>query len=246
MTQQNELRKKIVIALSYYETYIEKEILRKIGKYKKIFLYDLIKEEKFLELENEPICHYFDRFILVFTNNLENNRLLWKCFYELYADSYEHMINTNVNLMCIKYMLDLISKFINEKNIYILDFGCGSGLSTMINMQGKIIGYDTNNYMRILSESRGLKVLTEKEFWQLRQNTFSAVFSSYTMHMSINDMEIRKITEILVPNGVFVANFYKGIDYTRVNNVLLNMRMRIVYQEESGRFGRLYVFKKSE
>jgi SAM-dependent methyltransferase len=187
-----------------------------------------------------------DCFWLFLPDDYLQQAVLWRDFYRCFGEYYEDLIDDRWNIECIGMLvshIDARTGFHRAKRI--LDFGCGSGLSTKVKVQGKILGYEPVDEMRKQAQQRGMELLTREEIQNMPDNTFDAVFSSYVFHMAVLDGDIELVLGRMKQGAIWVANFYKNINLEYVNAVFIRngcrlKRLRV--QEE--RYGAVYEYQK--
>lgn len=192
------------------------------------------------------MIHYMDCFWLVLPTDYFQQAVLWRDFYQCFGAYYEDLIDDNCNIECIRMLVSHINIQIGpNQSKKILDFGCGSGLSTKVTAQGSIVGYEPVEEMRKQARQRGLEMLTREEIKNMPDPVFDAVFSSYVFHMAVLDEDIEMVLGRMKKGSVWVANFYKDINLEHINAVFRRYGCklrRLEIQEE--RYGAVYEYQK--
>lgn len=197
-------------------------------------------------LVDETIIYYLDSFIIVLPDEYRKQNQLWKNFYKAFGSCYEEMIDVSHNIKCIEGMISYINNAIGlDSSSMILDYGCGSGLSASISVVGSIIGYEPVYEMRIQACQKGLQTLDAREMELIPNHYFDAVFSSYVFHMAVSEDNIEKILPKMKPGAIWIANYYKGINESFVNNIFLKNDFQIRKVDDmQERFGNVYEYRK--
>lgn len=195
---------------------------------------------------NGTMIHYMNCFWLVLPTDYLQQSVLWRDFYQCFGEYYEDLIDDNYNIRCIQMLVSHINAQTGpDPSKKILDFGCGSGLSTKVIAPGNTVGYEPVEEMRKQARQRGLKLLTREEIQNMSMPAFDAVFSSYVFHMAVLDEDIEMVLERMKEGAVWVANFYKDINLEHINAVFQRYGCklrRLKIQEE--RYGAVYEYQK--
>lgn len=133
------------------------------------------------------------------------------------APVYELLIDVERNRQNISQLLEIIesTQAAVAGTLHVLDFGCGTGLSLSGSKRGRacskvsLVGLDDAPRMRKLAGARGL-LLVERGA-QIRCH---GILASYVLHGGINREDLSWLMQILVPGGVFVANWLHGCPET--------------------------------
>lgn len=197
-------------------------------------------------VSKEKIIYYLDSFVIVLPDEYHEQNNLWKNFYKVFGSCYEKMIDVSHNTKCIEEMIAYINNVIDlNSSSMILDYGCGSGLSASISTNGNIIGYEPVYEMRIQACQKGLQTLDAKEMKIIPNCYFDAVFSSYVFHMAVSEDSLEKILPKMKPGAIWIANYYKGINESFVNNIFLKNDFQIIkVNDMRERFGNVYEYRK--
>ncbi len=221
-----------------------------IGKFKSIYVY-FLQDIVFLDnikdqLQEEELVFYLDRFILVLPKEYKKRSCLWMAFYECFGIYYLDLIDPPHNLACINGMLTYIKEHMNiSRTSVILDYGCGSGLSSKVEFLGKIIGYEPVEAMRRQALKNGLTAFSIRGIKNLPPNSFDAVFSSYVFHMDVDEDSICQIMKKMRADSLWIANYYKNMNVERINSIFNKRGFEIKkIQDFSERFGLTYEYKK--
>lgn len=251
MTPQNEYRRgkdycEWVLSMEEQDSLVKRGVLSFV-KYKGGLYYYRVKEStSTLYSECSGILRYLDRFWILLPSSVQSQQLFWKRFYSLYSTEYLHMINPVHNLSCLCYFKSLLKEYYRlPLDFTLLDYGCGPGLSLKVFGASHLIGYDNNPEMLSQAKARGLSILSEKDYNKLPPNIFDGSIACYVLHMAIPETDIVKLAGLVKFGGVFVANYYKGIDAQRVTLILqrLGFTVRKIDGPER-RFGSVYIYQK--
>jgi len=117
----------------------------------------------------------------------------------------------------IKVLLD---QHLQNKNLFILDIGCGTGgLTKFLNHYGKVIGLEKNKYAVNLAKKRGLKIINgDAQKLPFKINSFNLVtLFDVLYHKNIKDerIVIKEVSRVLKNKGYFLItdsafNFLKS------------------------------------
>lgn len=217
------------------------------GKYRHIYIYStIVPNEIKLQVGKERCIEYLDLFLIVLPEDYASQSVIWEDFYMYFGDFYESMVDTNNNIKLIKKLYSHIQQNIDVTNMAtILDYGCGSGLSINVKANCNLIGYEPNEKMRRQAVKKGMMVLDDAQLYSLSSNYIDAVFSSYVFHMGIRDRDIEILSRIIRHDGIIIANFYKNINISVVNNAFIQKGFwvkRLIGFDE--RFGCVYEYRK--
>lgn len=244
MRRQNRIRFPQIISVTPLQSLVQGGVIYLVNQDSPVYVYEYLHKSYNIYVSGCTTYSYLDRFILVLPNDIYQRRMIWEYVYKNYAKDYEKMIDQKHNLQCIQYMLNVLQQKKYNGVLNVLDFGCGTGLSINAEFSGQIYGYDINRSMRKIAREKGMKVLSEEDFWNLPAECFQGVLASYALHMAVSVSELNRIVSILINNGLLVANFYKNIDCERVTEKLVGMNMVIEKKEENRGFGQIYVYRK--
>lgn len=237
-------KKKIVISLDTL-TFEGKSQFVEI--FNELYIYIVSDKKVICELYKlkNVIC-YLDYFILVLPSNYNEQQIMWRDFYEYFGENYELIIDKKNNIECIEMMLKYIEKEKKASNsCRILDYGCGSGISILANYKGEIWGYEPVERMRNQAKSKGMKVFFNDNLEKIPNNFFDAIFSSYVFHMAVNEEDIKRIFSKAKKNAFLVANFYKNINESYVNDIFMRNGFEIrQVKGEANKFGSVYVYRR--
>ena len=130
----------------------------------------------------------------------------------------------------------LLNQHVPNKNLFILDIGCGTGgLTKFLTHYGKVIGLEKNKYAVNLAKKRGLKIINgDAQKLPFKRNSFSLVtLFDVLYHKNIKDekMVIKEVNRVLKNNGYFLItdsafNFLKS---THDRAVFGNKRFTLPY-----------------
>lgn len=192
-----------------------------IKKYKHIYIYNTFSSKKIIAQIGEERCvKYLDDFIIVLPENYLRQWRIWDDFYSYYGNDYEKMIDVDCNIKCIKFLYSHIkSNLAGKKSIFVLDYGCGSGLAYFIDK--KLIGYEPNEKMRMQAIRKGMQVLNYSQLCSLPNKSVDGIFASFVFHMGLQEREILILKRILREDGVIVANYYKNMNSLMLNKLFM-------------------------
>jgi len=200
---------------------------------------------------NFIIKKYLDKFNLVIhTNENSNNQIVYDKFFEFIAPIYEKLIDIKRNENNINNLLSLLLKTINyNKQMKIIDFGCGSGLSHSLsmNINVKLIGLDRCPLMRKISKEKGMDVWGYADLIKQPFNSINAYISSYVFHLFQESNSLKLLWKKLMYNGTIIANFHKnqGIDIFISTLKNLGGEIAIIDNfENKYNHGKYLIFKK--
>ena len=205
----------------------------------KNILYKILKTKK-------AIC-YLDQFVILLPEETKEHSKLWLEFYKIFGNQYEQIIDIRRNINSIQEILSYISSSIElQTDSKILDYGCGSGLAVYTECNASLVGYEPVLAMKKQASQRGYNVIGFNEFRKLPESYFNAGFANYVFHMIVNERDIYEITKKMKRGAIFIANFYKGINVERVNNMFskygYTIRQLSLNKERKGEV--IYEYKK--
>lgn len=210
-------------------------------------VYNIVNIDRLLDTKNdENIIFYLDNFIIILPNQYQMQSIFWKKFYQIFGHCYEQMIDISNNIKCIEGMVNYINQKVSlNVSSKILDFGCGTGLSTLVPFIGTVIGYDPVYEMRMQACKRGLRTFDTEEIDSISNNYFDAVFSSYVFHMAVDENDIIKIFPKMKQGAIWIANYYKGINEDFVNSFFMKHGFQVIkIKDIHERFGNIYEYRK--
>ena len=219
---------------------------RFLVKYASLYIYAVKGSLSEQNCYDGSVIRYMDCFLLILPDNYMQQAVLWRDFYRCFGAYYEDLIDDRWNIECIRMLISHIDarKGFDQSKI-VLDFGCGSGLSTKVTVRGKIVGYEPVEEMRKQAQQRGMELLTREDIQNMPGHTFDAVFSSYVFHMAVLEEDIELVLGHMKEGAVWVANFYKNINLEYMNEVFQRHGCkvkRLKIQEE--RYGAVYEYQK--
>ena len=235
-----------MIIVSDHELVIETKELSFIEHNKSVYLYYINDNDVIALMRSEykhRVIQYLNHFILLLPNDYTRQFNFWNNLYECIGDDYESLINVNINKACIKLMIDYIqdNRKISDDSL-LLDFGCGTGISQYVHHKGKIIGYEPVYEMRKQAQMKGLSVYSCID--KISEESLDAVFSSFVLHMGIQESEIQKVARKMKTNAIWISNFYDGINEDIINSYMLKTGLRLTQLQEYNKIGRLYEYRK--
>lgn len=127
------------------------------------------------------------------------------------SELVDHELNHQIVRAMAKYALS-ISKNI-PSDLKVLDFGCGSGLSSQLLSEhlpnATIMGVDISEKAILYSQKQGLTALRSsmKSSLPFESATFDFVFAIFVMHFNIDMLSLVELRRVLQPSGQFIFNF---------------------------------------
>lgn len=193
-----------------------------------------------------------DRFTLVYDDRVGSTRHeVQRQFFSAISGTYDNLIDKKRNLENISLLYNILASRIESiESKKILDFGCGSGLSTeaLGPRADSLVGVDDCVEMRRQARDRGLAVLAPDQLERLNLAFFGGAFSSYVLHFQPSASTFEMIWDKLDNRGVMAANFHNGIGVghaVAIFNSLGAISERVeIDSASSGRHGEIYVFSK--
>ena len=147
---------------------------------------------------------------------------LYRHFFAWIADRYDHLIERPRN---VANMVTLLERAIEHSPIaitHILDYGCGTGLSTValreVHWPGpmpRMAWLDTCPQMRRHARTRGLSTVSLAQLRTRRYACFSTIVASYVLHLPTALSGLKDAWNLLLPGGVLVGNCHKGVGGSR-------------------------------
>lgn len=164
-------------------------------------------------LATDDLPRFMDHFYL-WTPRSEaaDRQLLLDALFEVAARDFDHIIHPDQNRENIYRLLQIITThFGDDRDVRILDFGCGTGLSVEVapKLGVELVGYDRCKNMRAAAAARGMEVLTLEQFATLSDPAFDAAFASYVFHLGLPLADLQRLWALVRPGGVIAANFHK-------------------------------------
>jgi len=240
--------KDIVLAITPQLSFVKHDVLISSGMNGELYVYTISSGKKEIIKNSKNVLHYLDVFWIVLPDDQENQRKLWKAFYDSYVQYYESLINTANNISC----LELFKTIITEKTTTllekkILDFGCGTGLSAKVFGNSDILCYDNNPVMRQKALRNGLKTIDRERFLLLEDELFDICIACYVFHLTIDKYDLMNIIRVIKKEGLIIANFYKCINENEVNSFMReNGQIPEKINIEEGTFGSVFMYRKAK
>lgn len=121
----------LVISIYDESAYVDEGLLSRIDCVENIYYYRLVCNTDILLQHSPNALHYLDRFWILLPMSLKDQRALWRVFYKSYSPAYNQLNNCSHNLLCLRYFKQLLEeKLFPTKYKRLLDYGCGTGLSS--------------------------------------------------------------------------------------------------------------------
>lgn len=221
--------------------------------YESLYIYSFsLPIEKVLNEQN-LYCHnccqkFLDRFLIIPPISKISVRNFWQHFFDYYSSSYEELICIDKNLQNISFLFNNICYYTKvNKDSRILDFACGTGLSTNVINNVDLFGVDSSHKMLNIASSRGLNTIT-LETLQSQNNYYDGIFSSYGFHICHDEEILATIWKSMKIGASLVVNYHKGIGVKEVNEFVIKKYGTII--DISGKanyaFGQCYVYIKND
>jgi len=137
--------------------------------------------------------------------------------FEICASRYEKLVDQKRNVRNIALLLRTA---VHHSRVHgplrTLDFGCGTGLSTLAlrllpettSRRIDLIGTDASPTMLSLASRGGLRTIDFGDWLGMPESSFEAIIASFVLHCGLLDRELEAIGKQLVPQGIFVANYF--------------------------------------
>jgi SAM-dependent methyltransferase len=162
----------------------------------------------------------------------------------LNSEEYQAMFEVEENLWWYKILhkrvLDEVLSFSNDKNIEILDAGCGTGgLLLQLKKHGfsNVSGFDFNDDAVFFSKNRGHNVqkldITNLEN-KFLLNSFDIIISNDVLYQfEDNEIEnaLNNILSFLKPNGIFITNNNSFNVFRGIHDIAVGSKKRFVLQD---------------
>ena len=141
-------------------------------------------------------------------------------FFTHIADDYDGLVYAERNISNLVNLLREIGKRSGPGPLRILDFGCGTGLSSVavkriddITTSISMFGFDRCARMREIARRRGLQVFPAVTCVDLQNSgeaqLFDGVVASYVFHFGIDDVCFSALHRILRSGGTLAGNYHK-------------------------------------
>lgn len=240
------LENNIVISVKDEQKCVDEGMFEYIEHIGAFYKYNLLCSHEVLINRFPNVLHYLDCFWLILPKLIIERRIFWKEFYNLYSNIYDKLVDSDHNINCICHFKNILEKRkLYSPNSLIFDFGCGIGLSSHVFDNKHLFGYDSNALMEAKAEKCGLKIISRNQFQNIAEDSFDICIACYVFHLSIDEYEIVKLTNIIKRGGAIIANFYKGIEEERINQIISNCDLKIERVEYlNGKYGSIYVYRK--
>lgn len=147
-----------------------------------------------------------DRYALVVARgNRESLKRVEAALFDHIANVYDTVVNRSSNLRNINCLITRVGPG------HLLDYGCGSGLSSVLTIPGvQVSGYDKSDRMIEIARERGLTVYSWKALRVLPDAHFDGMFASYVLHLTESLDHLPTAFSKIRSGGLFAANFHKG------------------------------------
>lgn len=196
------------------------------------------------------LVRYLDtHWLLLPKANPESCQAVVDAFFCWLSEDYDSTIDVDRNVRNIRYLMSLCLKFGLRSPNRVLDFGCGTGISTVALdslPEVQLVGFDSCSRMVDIAEARGLSVLDLQDLMALGPCYFDAIFSSYTMHLLFEREGLALAWDSMRTGGVLAANFHKSVGLGVVSEFLHGLGAQLVFADDGpGEHGVYRVFRKS-
>lgn len=177
------------------------------------------------EVESLEVMRYLDQYLLAFPIGLETRQAVIDNFFSSVACRYNNVVDVHRNMDNINNLAMSLSSFGLGKSSKIIDYGCGTGLSSYLQSvySWNILGVDRCSDMRFLSKSNGLEAVPPRQLTESHLGLFDGAFSSYVFHLVYDYSDIVFLWSALRVGGVVVANFHKGFGDDRITPLLCEL-----------------------
>lgn len=139
------------------------------------------------------------------------------------ADLIDEIVDFDLNRKLVEAASEYTkNKLSDRENIRILDFGCGTGLSTdllsecLSSKAEKIIGLDISEKAKNLCSSKGHEAFIYKSGLKmdLPHTDYDVIFSFFVMHFDIPSEDLKSLHENSKDSAFFIFNLYNcGVDH---------------------------------
>ena len=173
-------------------------------------------------------------------NDVERGHLV-AAFFDWLGDRYGQEIEPTRNRACYEFLYDHAQVLRNQSACSaLLDVGCGPGtiLETKLPALVSLIqGYDIGDEVRQAACAAGLQVMTVDQFHD-GQGNLPVALSAYAMHYACDmDETLKAVARHLVPGGIWVMNFHKGINASLFKARLPGTGLSLVGEPQNSPFG---------
>lgn len=169
-----------------------------------------VEDLRLVSLDGEE---YLDRFMLLLPRNDPDRHVaVVEGFFSYISDRYESLIDCARNIGNIRVLTSHLRQVLPSRgdSIKVIDFGCGTGLSMVVDPSLTIIGVDRCPEMRAHASARGMKTLSMEEFTDFPLHSFDGAFASYVLHLGLPAGDLEVLWGRLKPGGALSANFHKN------------------------------------
>jgi len=168
-----------------------------------------------------------DRYLIILPEESnELHSLLLNSFFSFIANDYDIIIEKERNIDNIKFLIKKLFTYIDFSiNPIIVDFGCGTGLSSSIKVENpmRLVGVDSCPVMRHISSKKGLSSVSPDILREKFLNCIDGAFASYVLHLLPNKLHIEQLWDSLKIGGILVANHHKGIGVDYTHDLIYNL-----------------------
>lgn len=193
-----------------------------------------------------------DRVVLVETP--EGFWAAGSAFFQVTAAEYELFISPERNEACAKALVQSSTEAFEslcgtskpKETLRALDFGCGTGVSSRI-LRGegmKVTSYDCCPAMREQACRSGYSVISELSACET--GTIDTAIACYVLHFGVRITDASELFRIIVPGGIFAANFHKGLELGAASTLMKSSGFTLV--EEMSKvfsdFGPILLFRR--
>src|SRR5579884_1006673 len=136
---------------------------------------------------------------------------------DLRLDLMDKLVNPDINRHIIAQAASIVKAHSAKplSNLHVLDFGCGSGFSSILLKQElpgiQITGVDISKKAVKCAHKAGLAVRLTQPDRPLPFNdaSFDYIFAIFVMHFNVGISTLEELKRILHPSGKFVFNVYR-------------------------------------
>lgn len=162
------------------------------------------------------------------------------------------VIDYEYNTEVIQRVIEMIPYEYNDKEIKILDFGCGEGGAEQMLREAfpkmQLFGVDIREIdLELLSKYYHFKKVNLNKEIPYSDCYFDAIVALFVFHFKVTDIQIESLYNILKKDGLLCFNLIKSADrgiVKRLLNIGFKMERKIEYTFKKGRLVECYAFRK--